>query len=170
MNESRAAEGPPHSQVKGEPVLATGWFADAKADPDLGVRGAALTRLYSVFEARGNLTAGELGKGLPFAPRRFFVISKVPDEHIRGEHAHRTLHQFLVCLAGSVRAEVDDGKRRRSVVLDCPEVGLYIAPMVWGVQHSYSADAVLLVLASREYDPADYIREYDRFLALCGSR
>ena len=121
--------------MTGDPIVAGEWFADPKADAGLGVRGAALVRLRSVIEARGNLTAGELGRELPFAPRRLFVISRVPDEHIRGEHAHRSLHQLLVCLAGSVVAEVDDGKRRRAVVLDCPQVGLHISPMVWGVQH-----------------------------------
>jgi UDP-2-acetamido-3-amino-2,3-dideoxy-glucuronate N-acetyltransferase len=152
--------------VKSESLRARDWFADPRAKPDLGVGGSALVRLHAVFEKRGHLTAGEIGKGLPFVPRRFFVISEVPDADIRGEHAHRSLHQLLVCLAGSVVAEVSDGKRKRIVTLDCPQVGLHIPPMVWGVQHHYSRDAVLLVLASSEYDPADYIRDFDRFVAL----
>jgi UDP-2-acetamido-3-amino-2,3-dideoxy-glucuronate N-acetyltransferase len=132
---------------------------------DLGVKGATLMRMPAFAEARGHLTFGELGRGLPFAPRRFFVISEVPRGDIRGEHAHRELHQFLLCLAGSVVVDVDDGAARRTVVLDSIEVGLHLAPMVWASQHDYSADAILLVLASAEYDPGDYIREYDRFLA-----
>ena len=35
-----------------------------------------------------------------------------------------------------------------------------------GVQYDYSPDAALLVLASHAYDPADYVRDYDDFLAL----
>ena len=73
--------------------------------------------------------------------------------------------QLLVCLAGSVVAEVSDGRRWRAVHLDCPDVGLYIPPMVWGAQHDYSREAVLLVLASDEYDSADYIRDIDTFRA-----
>ena len=149
-----------------EPLSARAWFADPRAKPDLKAGGAALIRLHAVFEKRGHLTVGQLGKGLPFVPRRFFVISEVPDADIRGEHAHRALHQFLVCLAGSVVAEVSDGKRSRAITLDCPQVGLHVPPMVWGVQHHYSPDAILLVLASSEYDPADYIRDFDRFVAL----
>jgi dTDP-4-dehydrorhamnose 3,5-epimerase-like enzyme len=103
---------------------------------------------------------------MPFVPRRFFVISDVPDEGIRGEHAHRALDQLLVCLAGSVVAEVTDGTSRRSVLLDVSHVGLHIPPMVWGVQHHYTRDAVLMVLASAEYDPADYIRDFSAFKAL----
>jgi len=38
--------------------------------------------------------------------------------------------------------------------------------MVWGVQYQYSPNAVLLVLASDVYNPADYIRDYDEFLKL----
>jgi hypothetical protein len=32
--------------------------------------------------------------------------------------------------------------------------------------HDFSADCVLLLLASAVYDEADYIRDYDEFLAL----
>ena len=147
------------------PLSARAWF-DERAGADLGVGGAQLVRMHSIYEARGHLTVGEVGKGMPFVPRRFFVISDVPDEGIRGEHAHRMLHQLLVCVAGSVVAEVNDGTRARSVLLDVPHVGLHIPPMVWGVQHHYSRDAVLLVLASAEYDAADYIRDFSEFKAL----
>jgi UDP-2-acetamido-3-amino-2,3-dideoxy-glucuronate N-acetyltransferase len=156
--------------VKREILPASEWLADAAAASDLGVGGAGLVRLHTVIEERGQLTVGEIGKGMPFAPRRFFVISRVPDMDIRGEHAHRELHQLLVCLAGSVVAEVSDGERSRAVKLDCPGVGLHIPPMVWGVQHHYSPDAVLMVLASSEYDPADYIRDFGQFVALRGKR
>jgi len=78
----------------------------------------------------------------------------------------RDLHQLLVCLAGSVVAEVADGTRTRSVRLDVPHVGLHIPPMVWGVQHHYTRDAVLMVLASAEYDAADYIRDFALFRSL----
>ena len=151
------------------PLSARAWF-DERASADLGVGGAQLVRMHSIYEARGHLTVGEIGKGMPFVPRRFFVISDVPDESIRGEHAHRELHQLLVCLAGSVVAEVSDGTRARSVLLDVPHVGLHIPPMVWGVQHHYTRDAVLMVLASAEYDPADYIRDLAEFRALRAAR
>jgi hypothetical protein len=148
-------------------LSARAWLSEGRATEEL-TGNARLVRLHAVEEARGLLTVGEVGRQLPFPPRRYFVIGNVPDENIRGEHAHLQLHQFLVCLAGSVQADVDDGRTRRSVRLDTPRVGLHMGPMVWGAQHHYSRDAVLLVLASAEYDAQDYVREYARFLELRG--
>jgi len=54
------------------------------------------------------------------------------------------------------------------VLLDAPDVGLYLPPMVWAIQYKYSSDALLLVFASDPYDPADYIRDYEEFRALVG--
>lgn len=150
-------------------LRASAWLASDESETPL-VEGACLIRLGHVVEARGHLTVGECGAGLPFLPRRFFVISRVPGAHIRGEHAHRQLREMLVCLSGSVIVEVDDGARRRAVMLDSEETGLVLGPMVWVSQHDYSADATLLVLATHEYDPGDYIREYDRFVALRAGR
>jgi UDP-2-acetamido-3-amino-2,3-dideoxy-glucuronate N-acetyltransferase len=149
------------------PRSARAWSADPSSPP-LGVGGAQLVRLHAVEDPRGLLTVGEAARQVPFAPRRYFVVSDVPDESIRGEHAHLALHQFLVCLAGRVTAEVDDGRSRAAFLLDTPRVGLYMPPMTWGAQHHYSRDAVLLVLASHEYDATDYVRDYARFLELRG--
>ena len=76
------------------------------------------------------------------------LCSRCQGEHIRGSHAHRTCHQFLVCAAGTLSCVVDDGETREEILLDHPGVGLYLPPMIWGTQYKYSADAVLLVLAS----------------------
>jgi len=136
----------------------------------LVVKDVALHQLALVRDVRGNLRVGEIGKGLPFVPRRYFVITDVPNDKVRGEHAHRKLRQFLVCLRGRCSIVVDDGKRREEVVLDSADAGLYVPPLVWAVQYKYSADAVLLVLASAEYDAADYIRDYDEFMRLVRRR
>jgi len=146
------------------PPLAVGRDRRGSGARKLAVKGVVLHQLPLIRDIRGNLSVGEIGKGLPFAPRRYFVITDVPNDKVRGEHAHRKLRQFLVCLRGRCSVVVDDGKRREEVVLDSPDIGLYVPPMIWAVQYKYSADAVLLVFASAEYDPADYIRDYDGFL------
>jgi UDP-2-acetamido-3-amino-2,3-dideoxy-glucuronate N-acetyltransferase len=132
--------------------------------------GCELVTLQKIDDLRGSLTFAQLGEGLPFLPRRIFYVYDVPSTDVRGQHAHRRLHQFLVAVTGSVRVVVDDGLGHRSeVLLDRPNVGIHLPPMVWGVQYRYSPDAVLLVLASEEYDADDYVRDYEEFVALVRS-
>jgi dTDP-4-dehydrorhamnose 3,5-epimerase-like enzyme len=90
---------------------------------------------------------------------------KFPSREIRGEHAHRKNHQFLICLRGSCAIVADDGTCKVEINLDAPSRGIYLPPMTWGIQYKYSRDALLLVFASDYYDASDYIRDYDEFLA-----
>jgi UDP-2-acetamido-3-amino-2,3-dideoxy-glucuronate N-acetyltransferase len=134
------------------------------------VRGVALHRLNKAVDLRGSLVAGETNDQVPFTPARFFVVYDVPRLEARGAHAHHQCEQFLVCLNGSVRAIVDDGKNREEYLLDSPDLALYMPAMIWGTQYRYSADAILLVLASRPYESADYIRDYKEFLSIARSQ
>ena len=136
----------------------------------LSVRGVTLHRLVMVGDLRGALSAGEFPVDIPFVPKRYFMVFDVPGKHVRGEHAHRACHQFLVCARGSLTVVVDDGAGSEEVVLDEPNVGLYVPPMTWAVQYKYSADALLLVFASDPYDAEDYVRDYDDFLAAVRGR
>ncbi len=167
---------PPYAVVVGNPARITHYVEDAPrgrkaaaapASESTGeavrVSGVTLTRVRLVRDLRGNLCAREMGNGLPFVPKRFFMVLQVPSKEVRGEHAHRELEQLLVCLSGSVSVMVDDGQRRQEVVLDSPELALHVPPMVWAVQYKYTADAVLLVFASDLYKPEDYIRDYEEF-------
>jgi dTDP-4-dehydrorhamnose 3,5-epimerase-like enzyme len=168
---------PPNAIVAGNPARIIGYVdshskaplrAAARASETPGaltVRGARLLEMPVVSDIRGSLSFGEHETHLPFVPRRYFVIYDVPGKEVRGEHAHRTLQQVLVCLRGSLSVMLDDGGNRDEVVLDGPHHGLYVPPMVWTSQYRYSGDAILLVLASSAYDEADYIRSYDEFLA-----
>lgn len=130
------------------------------------IEGVTLDVLPMVRDLRGNLTARQMGQGLPFIPQRFFVIFDVPSKEVRGEHAHKECHQLLISLKGTVNCVVDNGVDRAEYCLESPETALHIPPMVWGTQYKYSEDCVLLVLASHTYDPEDYIRDYDTFRAL----
>lgn len=130
----------------------------------MAVRGVKLIPVNHAADRRGSLAAVEFD-GLPFQPRRAFVVYDVPNAEQRGEHAHRECAQFLVCVSGSVMCSVDDGKERDEYRLTSPDVGLLIPPLTWGAQHGYSRGAVLLVLASHPYDPADYLRDRRSFRA-----
>lgn len=134
------------------------------------VSGARLVELPFIPDLRGSLSFAEVGQKLPFEPKRYFIVFDVKSKEVRGEHAHRRLHQFLVCVKGSCSIVVDDGKNREEYQLDKPNLGIYLPPMIWGIQYKYTADAILLVLASERYDPEDYIRDYDEFLSLVAVR
>jgi dTDP-4-dehydrorhamnose 3,5-epimerase-like enzyme len=123
-----------------------------------------------VPDLRGNLTVGEFARDIPFVPERYFMVFGVPNREVRGEHAHRECHQFLICVRGSCSVVADDGERRVEVLLDAPEKGLYLPPMTWGIQYKYTSEAVLLVFASHYYNAADYIRDYAQYLKSVAAR
>ena len=83
---------------------------------------------------------------------------------IRGKHAHKNLEQILVCIHGSCKIKLDNGKEKKIIPLEKPYEGLYVAHNMWREMYDFSSDAVLLVLASEVYDASDYIREYDEFI------
>lgn len=173
---------PRYAVVLGNPARITGYVETPRSKagdvlltgpPERGVsetrvRGVQIHRLPQDGDLRGMLTHAEIQTHVPFEVRRFFLVYEVQNKEIRGEHAHRRNQQFLICVHGSVHAMFDDGRSREELVLDQPNVGLYMPPMIWGTQYRYSEDAVLLVLASHHYDPADYIRDYDEFVAALG--
>jgi UDP-2-acetamido-3-amino-2,3-dideoxy-glucuronate N-acetyltransferase len=165
---------PPKAKVVGNPARIVGYVdAEEKRVTIAGskkqlvrssVNGVGLHRVQHVDDLRGDLTAIELEKQLPFLPKRAFFVHNVPSNRVRGEHAHKVCHQFLLCVHGSVSVIVDDGKKREEYVLDEPHIGIHIPPKVWGIQYKYSDNAVLFVLASHEYDADDYLRDYDEYL------
>ncbi len=170
---------PPNAIVVGNPAFIQGYVAATvapKAAPTaaidepsprvLKVKGVTLYRLPEFADLRGSLVVAELGAQLPFEPRRFFVLHSVPTRQVRGEHAHREQHQFLVCLKGDCSVVVDDGLARQEVRLSERSLGIHVPPMVWATQYHFSPDAFVMVLASGPYDAAEYIRSYDEFLAL----
>ena len=166
---------PPNAIVVGNPARITGYGETASPAPasplgaggmrELDVGNARLHRLPLIEDMRGALTFGEIDQHLPFKPKRFFVVFDVPSREVRGAHAHKLLHEFLVCLRGTCSVAIDDGKQRDEIVLDSPNIGLYVPPKVWRVHYKYSPDAILLALCSDVYDANDYIRDYDEFLA-----
>ena len=173
---------PPYAVVIGNPARIMRYAGDAGSsvagsslagsssgsqprDLVIEVSGVSLHRVPRIEDLRGDLIAREVGAGLPFTPKRCFLVMDVSSKEVRGEHAHRTCEQLLVCVKGSMACVVDDGVRHQEVLLDNPEVGLHVAPMVWTTQYKSTEDALLIVFASHPYDPDDYIRDYDAFLA-----
>jgi acetyltransferase-like isoleucine patch superfamily enzyme/dTDP-4-dehydrorhamnose 3,5-epimerase-like enzyme len=174
---------PANAVVVGNPARITGYVDAANeraslrpafpAEPGIvetAVRGVTLHRLKRVDDLRGTLVVGEINREVPFEVKRCFVVFDVADREIRGEHAHLTLHQLLVCLRGRVHVMVDDGTARAEFVLDSPSLGVHVPPRVWSSTFRYSPDALVLVLASDFYRPEDYVRSYGDFLEVVGRR
>lgn len=130
------------------------------------VAGVTLHKFPIIKDSRGKLSVCEFAEHLPFNPKRYFLVFDVPSEKIRGEHAHISCHQFMVCVRGSCAVLADDGSNRVEVSLDSPSKGIYLPPMIWGVQYKYTSDALLLVFASDSYDEKDYIRSYSQFITM----
>ena len=115
-------------------------------------------------DERGQLIALEEFKDIPFRIKRVYYMYDTADGVTRGYHAHKGLQQILICIYGSCKIRLDNGKEKKVVPLEKPYEGLYVANNMWREMFDFSSDAVLMVLASEVYDENDYIRNYDEFL------
>ena len=117
-----------------------------------------------ITDPRGNLTFVEENKSIPFTIKRVYWTYDVPGGESRGGHAHKALYEMLVAVSGSFHVVLDNGKEKKTVLLNHPWQGLLIVPGVWRVLEDFSSGAVCMVLASDFYNEDDYIYEYDEFL------
>ena len=153
---------PPGMLVVGNPARVTGPARNTKGTDRPA---AGIVELPVFTDERGSLTFGQRGSHMPFTPRRYYAIMGVPEGAVRGQHAHRRQHGFITCLTGAFTIMLDDGTRQRTWRLDTPKRGLYIPPLHWNTLSEFTADAVVLCLASEAYDPLEYLHDYDEFLA-----
>lgn len=114
-------------------------------------------------DERGLLVAIEGLKTIPFEIKRTYYLVDLKKDYARGFHAHKELIQFAVCLRGSCRFVMDDGVNKTEYLLDSPQKGILIEPMIWHEMHDFSSNCVLLVFASDHYNESDYIRDYQDF-------
>lgn len=124
----------------------------------------SVVELGKLANRAGNISIVENNAGLPFDVKRLFYIYDIPGGEDRGAHAHRECHQFLIAVSGSFEVEMDDGKNKRTVLLNRPYYGLHIPPGIWAAEKGFSSGGICLVLTSHIYDENDYIRDYATFL------
>ena len=113
---------------------------------------------------KGNLSVVQNGDTIPFDVKRVYYLYDVPGGESRGAHAHKELSQVIVAASGSFTVTLDDGKVKRSFLLNRPYQGLLVVPGIWRDLDDFSSGSVCMVLASHPYDKEDYIRDYDEFL------
>ena len=118
-----------------------------------------------VEDYRGNLAIIEKDV-VPFEIKRVYYLYDVPSGAERGGHSHIEQQEFLIALSGSFDVILNDGKEEKIVTLNKPFEGLLITNGIWRELKNFSSGAVCLVVASDVFEEADYIREFDEFLAI----
>ena len=118
----------------------------------------------AIFDPRGDLTALEYEKDIPFLIKRVYYLYNVPVGAQRGGHAHKQLRQVLIALSGSFTVKIDDGSGMQTYFLNNPRCGLLLDRLIWREIVDFSQSAVCLCLASEQYNPDDYIRDHQEFL------
>lgn len=119
-----------------------------------------------INDFRGNLVFMENNKDIPFDIQRIFYVFDVPPDVRRGGHAHKTVQEVIIPLAGSIDISVDDGITKKIFHLNKPSQGLYVSSMIWRELYNYSPGSILLALASTPFDPSDYYKNYQEFLGV----
>lgn len=103
-------------------------------------------------------------KHVPFIIKKVLSITGMKDSDKRGGHTHHKTNQILICTSGECTVDLDDGKKKSSIILNKCNDGLLLYPYIWHVMHSFKPNTSLLVLADREYNEKDYIRNYEDFI------
>ena len=104
-------------------------------------------------------------KNIGFEIKRVYFINNFANRTaIRGQHAHKKLHQVIFCINGSFTLCLDDGLKKQTIVLDAPLYGVILGPELWHEMTAFSKDCVILVFASDYYEENDYVRTYDEFI------
>lgn len=130
------------------------------------IKDCQIIELPKISDPRGNLTFLEGKNHVPFEIKRIFYLYDIPTGESRGAHAHKELHQFLICLSGSFDIHLDDGFSKKIVHLNRPWQGFYIPPMIWAAEVNFDPGSICLVMASAHYNELDYIRDYTQFINL----
>lgn len=124
------------------------------------ISGVDIIDLDSHSDTRGSLVAIEEGNGIPFQMNRIYYIYNTSPDVVRGKHAHKDLHQVLLCLSGSCDILLDNGVEREIVHLDKPTEGVYIHSFVWREMSHFAPGTVLLAIVDKKYDINDYVFDY----------
>lgn len=128
----------------------------------------SVIELPRIGDRNGSITAINNLVEIPFEVNRVFYLYDIPGGESRGAHAHKECHQFLIAATGSFEVELFDGKVRRTVALNRPNIGLHIPPGIWASEVNFSSSSICLVLASHHYDEGDYIRGFDSYISVYG--
>ncbi len=129
----------------------------------MSLKDCKMITLPKIEDYRGNLTFIEQNNHIPFEVKRIYYLYDVPGGGLRGGHAHKNLHEFIIAANGSFDVILKDGENESRTHMNRSYYGLYVPPGVWRELDNFSSGSVTLVLASDFFNEEDYIREYKDF-------
>lgn len=132
----------------------------------MNIHDVKLIELPKFNDPRGNLSFAENCTQIPFEIKRTYWLFDVPGGESRGGHAYKTTEELVIALSGSFDVVIDDGKERKTFVLNRSYYGLYIPKGLWREMINFSTNSLALEFASTPYDKNDYIRDYNDFLKM----
>ena len=122
--------------------------------------------ISKIHNKSGNITVVENGSNIPFDVKRVYYLYDVPGGEARGGHAHYELEQYIIAASGSFDVTLDDGNDKKTINLNRPNIAIHIVPGLWRELNNFSSGSICMVLASHFFNENDYIRDYNKFLAL----
>jgi hypothetical protein len=128
------------------------------------VEDCKLVDLPKIQNSSGNITVLENFKDVPFDIKRIYYLYDIPMGSERGGHGHLELEQYIIAASGSFNFVLNDGLNEKIFFLNDPSKALYIKSGIWREIKNFSSGSICLVLASKEYNEDDYIRDYNDFL------
>ena len=126
-----------------------------------------IINLPKILDDRGNITFLEGEDHIPFKIKRTYWIYDVPGGEIRGGHAYKSTHEFIIAISGSFDVVLDNYKETKIYPLNRSYFGLYVPNMIWRKLENFSTNSLCLILASDDYDESEYIRDYEMFKQIC---
>jgi len=132
----------------------------------MNLKTSKIISLPKIFDPRGNLSFFENSNQIPFDIKRTYWIYDVPGGEIRGSHAFKDSHEFIISLSGSFDVILNDGKKEMKYSLNRSYYGLYIPNMLWRRIENFSTNSLALIVSSVPYDDTDYIRDFEEFKIL----
>jgi dTDP-4-dehydrorhamnose 3,5-epimerase-like enzyme len=121
-----------------------------------------LIKLPHFKDERGELVPIELKDNIDWEAKRVYYAFN--NKQTRGGHAHKTEKELFICARGEITARVHDGKEWQVYKLKGPDDAIYVHNWIWHEFTDFSEDGILLAVSSTNYDPNDYVRDFDQFL------
>ena len=126
--------------------------------------------LPKIIDKRGNLSFFENSNQIPFDIKRTYWIYDVPGGEIRGGHAFKESHEFIIALSGSFDVILNDGKKELKFSLNRSYYGLYVPNLIWRSLENFSTNSLALITSSISYDSKDYIRDFKEFQTIINAK